>query len=75
MGRELTAAATADATLILDSFAPRRRGPLPRSASRDEVERAFPGWEIADVEVADTDPDAIAQLSGFDDRFYRLRRK
>ena len=74
MGRELTAVAGADATLILDCFAPRRRGPLPRGASRADVERAFPGWEIADVEVADTDSDPIARLFRFDEGFYRLRR-
>ena len=34
----------------------------------------FPGWEITDVEVADTEPDAIARLFRFDERFYRLRR-
>ena len=43
MGRELSAVAAPDATLILDCFAPRRRGPLPRGASRAEVEGAFPG--------------------------------
>jgi Methyltransferase domain len=75
MGRELNAVAGADATLILDCFAPRRRGPLPRGASRDEVERAFPGWEIADVELADTDPEPVARLFRFDERFYRLRRR
>jgi hypothetical protein len=75
MGRELNAVAGADATLILDCFAPRRRGPLPRGASRDDVERAFPGWEIADVELADTDPEPVARLFRFDERFYRLRRK
>jgi hypothetical protein len=75
MGTELSAVGSADATLILDCFAPRRRGPLPRGASRDEVERAFPGWEIADVELADTDPEPVARLFRFDERFYRLRRK
>jgi Methyltransferase domain len=75
MGRELDAVAGADATLILDCFAPRRRGPLPRGASGDEVERAFPGWEIADVELADTDPEPVARLFRFDERFYRLRRR
>jgi len=63
-----------DATLILDCFAPRRRGPLPRGASRADVERAFPDWKITDVEVADTDPDVLARLMKFDERFYRLRR-
>ncbi len=74
MGREVSAVAAPDATLILDCFAPRHRGPLPGGASRADVERAFPGWEITDVEVADTEPDALARLMRFDERFYRLRR-
>jgi SAM-dependent methyltransferase len=74
MGREVTAVAAPDATVILDCFAPRRRGPLPRGASRAEVERAFSGWEVTDVEVADTEPDPIAKLFRFDERFHRLRR-
>lgn len=74
MGREVSAVAAPDATLILDCFAPRRRGPLPRGASRADVERAFPEWEITDGEVADTEPDALARLFRFDERFYRLRR-
>jgi hypothetical protein len=28
----------------------------------------------ADIEVADTEPDPIARLFKFDERFYRLRR-
>lgn len=75
MGREVSAVAADDATVILDVFAPRHRGPLPRGASRSEVESAFPDWEIADVENADTDPGAIAKAMKFDERFYRLRRK
>ena len=43
MGKEVSAVAAPDASLILDCFAPRRRGPLPRGASRAEVERAFSG--------------------------------
>lgn len=74
MGSELSAICADDATVILDCFAPRRRGPLPRGASRAEVERAFPGWKVADDEAADTAPDAIARLFKFDERFYRLRR-
>lgn len=75
MGREVTAVCAEDATLLLDCFAPRRRGPLPRGASRADVERAFPGWEVTDVEEADTEPDALARLLKFDERFYRLRRE
>jgi cyclopropane fatty-acyl-phospholipid synthase-like methyltransferase len=74
MGREVSAVAAPDATVLLDCFAPRRRGPLPRGASRADVERAFPGWVITDVEIADTEPDALARLFKFDERFYRLRR-
>jgi hypothetical protein len=74
MGREVSAVAGPAATVILDCFAPRRRGPLPRGASRADVERAFPDWKITDIEVADTDPDPIARLFKFDERFYRLRR-
>lgn len=74
MGREVTAVCADDATLLLDCFAPRRRGPLPRGASREDIEAAFPGWRIADVEVADSEPDALARALRFDERFYRLRR-
>jgi cyclopropane fatty-acyl-phospholipid synthase-like methyltransferase len=74
MGEEISAIAAPDATLLLDCFAPRRRGPLPRGASRADVQRAFPTWRVTDVEIADTDPDALARLFKFDERFYRLRR-
>ena len=74
MGREVSTIASPDAALILDCFAPRHRGPLPRGASRADVERSLPDWEITDVEVADTEPDPIARLFKFDEHFYRLRR-
>ena len=74
MGRQVSAIAAPDATVLLDCFAPLRRGPLPRGADRAAVEAAFPGWEVTDVEVADTQPDALAHLFKFDERFYRLRR-
>ena len=74
MGSGVSAVAAPDATLILDCFAPRRRGPLPRGASRADVERAFPGWNVTNVEVADSEPDPMAKLLKFDERFYRLRR-
>ncbi len=74
MGREVSAIAAEDATVLLDVFAPRWRGPLPRGANRGDVEAAFPEWKITDVEVADSDPDGIARLLSFDERFYRLSR-
>ena len=75
MGREVSKIAAADATVLLDVFAPGRRGPLPRGATRSEVETAFPQWTVTDVEVADTEPDALARLMRFDEHFYRLRRE
>jgi hypothetical protein len=74
MGREVSVIASPDATVLLDCFAPRPRGPLPRGASRADVEAAFPGWEVTDVVEADTEPDALARFFKFDERFYRLRR-
>jgi SAM-dependent methyltransferase len=75
MAKAVTAVSAPDATLILDCFAPGRRGPLPRGASRADVERAFMDWTITDVEVADTEPDLLARLFKFDERFYRLSRR
>ena len=75
MGREIDAVAADDATVLLDCFAPHWRGPLPRGASRSDVEAAFPDWTITDIEVADTEPDAISRLLKFDEHFYRLRRQ
>jgi predicted TPR repeat methyltransferase len=74
MARAVSGVCADEATLLLDCFAPRRRGPLPRGASRADVEGAFGGWRITDVEVADSEPDALARAFKFDERFYRLRR-
>ena len=74
MGREVSSVASPAATLILDCFAPGHRGPLPRGCTRADVEEAFPGWQIADVVEADSDPDPIARAFRFDEVFYVLRR-
>lgn len=71
----MTAVAAPDATEILDCFAPGHRGPLPRGANGAEVERSFPAWEVTAVEVADAEPDRLARLFNFDERFFRLRRR
>jgi SAM-dependent methyltransferase len=75
MGREVNAVAADDATVLLDCFAPARRRPFWHGAGRSDVEAAFPGWKVTDVEVADTDPDVIARLLRFDEHWYRLRRE
>lgn len=75
MGREVTSVAAGDSTVILDCFAPRRRGPLPRGCTQADVEEAFPSWRVTDVIEADTDPDPIARIFKFDEVFYRLCRR
>lgn len=75
MGHEVAAITAPDATVILDCFAPRRRGPLPRGCTQEDVEAAFPGWTVTDTAEADTDPDPIARAFRFDEVFYRLRRR
>ena len=51
MGREVDAVAAADATMLLLPWQPRRRGPLPRGVSRSDIEKAFPGWKLTDVQA------------------------
>jgi SAM-dependent methyltransferase len=75
MARQVDAIAADDATVLLDCFAPGRRGPLPRGVTRGDVEAAFGGWKITDVVVADTEPDALAVRLNFEERFYRLCRE
>ena len=75
MGREVIRDHRAGATVVLDCFSPRRRGPLPRGCTQADVEEAFPGWAVTDVVDADTDPDPIARAFRFDEVFYRLRRR
>jgi hypothetical protein len=74
MGGEVDRIAAADAVVLLDAFAPRWRGPLPRGASQADIEGAFPGSTVTNVEVADSEPDGVARLLKFDERLYRLQR-
>lgn len=74
MGAEVDAVADTGAVLLALSFAPGRRGPLPRGASVADMERAFRGWN-----VIKQDPVSAAALPPFlknaDPRVYRLRRE
>ncbi|MFS8096793.1 class I SAM-dependent methyltransferase [Lentzea alba] len=75
MGREVTAVAAADATLLLIAW-PRRRRPLIRGADRSEIEQAFPDWTITDVEPSHfTLPRLMEAVLRPDEQWYRLRRK
>ena len=75
MGREVSAIAAGDATVLLLAWAPRRRGPLPRGASRGEIEAAFPGWSVTDAGPTGFEaPKPVELLMRPDERWYRLRR-
>lgn len=73
MGREVSAVATPDATMLMIAWAPGRRGPLPRGASRQDIEAAFPSWTVI-AEDAIPAPALPRPLKNADPRFYRLRR-
>ena len=74
MGREVTAVAAPDATLLLLVW-PRRHRPLIRGASRDEVAAAFPDWTITDVEPSHFSlPKPMEVLLRPDEQWYRLHR-
>lgn len=75
MGRAVDAVAAADATVLLLVW-PRRRRPLIRGASREEIEDAFPGWKITDVIPSNFElPKPLQLLLRPDEHWYRLRRE
>lgn len=75
MGREVTAVAAPDATLLLIAW-PRRRRPLIRGVDREEIELAFPEWTITGVEPSHfTLPKLMEAVLRPDEQWYRLRRK
>jgi SAM-dependent methyltransferase len=74
MGRGVTEVASSDATVLLLVW-PKRKRPLIRGASRDEVEQAFPDWEITHVEPSNFRlPKPMQWLLRPDEHWYRLRR-
>lgn len=75
MGREVSAVAAPDATVLLLVW-PKRRRPLIRGASRSEVEAAFYGWKVTDVEPSHFRlPKLLDLLLKPDEHWYRLRRQ
>ena len=72
--REASAVAAPGAHLLLMAWAPGKRGPLPRGASREDIEAAFSGWQVIDEEAMDV---SGARVPGYvrraDPCFYRLR--
>jgi SAM-dependent methyltransferase len=76
MGREVDAVTTKEATVLLLSWAPKRRGPFPRGVSQEEIEAAFPGWKVEDVGPTGFEaPKPIEALLKPDERWYRLHRE
>jgi hypothetical protein len=73
-GREATAAAALDATLLLMAWKPGRRGPLPRGAGSEEIQAAFPEWKLVDDVPLQLPEAAPAYVKRAEPRFYRLRR-
>ena len=75
MGREVSAVAAPDATVLLLVW-PKRRRPLIRGASRSEIEAAFPGWKVTDVEPSHFRlPKILELLLKPDEHWYRLCRE
>ncbi|MGE0040430.1 MAG: class I SAM-dependent methyltransferase [Vicinamibacterales bacterium] len=73
VGREVTAVAAEDATILMYAFLPGRRGPLPRGIDRQEIEQAYGGWGVTDEEPFDL-AGAPRFVRNAQPRFYRLRR-
>jgi SAM-dependent methyltransferase len=75
MGREVTAVAAPGATLLMVAWAPGRRGPMPRGASRAQIEAAYPAWDVIGEEAFDvTAAPFYRHFKKADPRLYRLRR-
>jgi hypothetical protein len=73
--RAIFAIAAPDATVLLLVW-PKRRRPLIRGASRSEIEAAFPGWRVTDVEPSHFRlPKILELLLKPDEHWYRLRRE
>ena len=77
MGREVSAIGMPDgAAVLMLAWAPKRRGPLPRGASRDEIEAAFPGWQVTDMGPTGFQaPKLVELLMKPNERWYRLHRQ
>ena len=75
MGQGVNAIAADDAIVYLLVW-PKRVRPLIRGASRQEIERAFPDWEITDVQPSGfVLPKPLELLLRPNEHWYRLCRK
>jgi hypothetical protein len=74
-GREATAVADPGAAFLMMAWKPARRGPLPRGASPEQIQAAFPEWTLIEDEAMETPSGAPGYVRRAEPRFYRLRRK
>lgn len=70
---QVTAITVPGACLLMFAFSPSIRGPLPRGASADSLERTFTQWHLTSHEAADTDGLA-APIKTANPRWFRLAR-
>jgi len=73
VAREIAAPAADDAALLILAWAPGRRGPLPRGASRSDLEEGFAGWRVTDEAPVDVTglPPPRRRVASHVDRFRR----
>lgn len=73
--RQVNAVSEPGATMLMLAFQPGRRPPvpLPRGASREEIEATFTGWTVIGDDAAETSG-MPAPLKRTAPRFFRLRR-
>jgi SAM-dependent methyltransferase len=74
VGREVSAVAAADATLLMLAFPPGRRGPLPRGMSHADIEATYPGWKVTEGDALDAELPRIVKKDG-EPHWYRLTRE
>jgi SAM-dependent methyltransferase len=76
MGREVSRISADDASVLMLSWVPKRRGPLPRGASAAEIAEAFPGWTVEDLGPSHFEaPKPIELLLRPEEHWFRLRRE
>jgi SAM-dependent methyltransferase len=73
VGREVTAVAAPDATLLMLAWEPARRWPMAPGADRRDLVSALPEWKVVDEELYDVSA-LPAMLKKVKPCFYRLRR-
>jgi SAM-dependent methyltransferase len=75
VGREVSAVTAPGATLLMLAWTPARRGPMPRGASRADIEAAYKGWTVTDEEAADVSGKNVPRpVQRARPSWYRLRR-